>query len=148
MEFREEHYSFRSDIWEDLISVIFTDDIDTSIKDQCEFQGFKAEPYLFGNKSINGCVIDLDEPNYRATWVMFKIGYCDESTIVHEIVHLVRRQLEGKGLKHNKHTTEVFAYTTAFYYKKIMSIYKDNHYDKKKAKVDMKNKPPKNEING
>ena len=122
MDIKEEHFQIHSEIWEDTLNVIFTEDIDLSIRTQCEIQGFDHKPYMSEGKVIDGCVLTVEEPNYRSIWFLLKIG-CVESTVVHELEHFVFRLLDSKGICHNYHTTEVFAYTFAFYYKEIMKIY-------------------------
>lgn len=138
---REDHYYFSTGVWEDGVCVIFTTDINKTIIEQAKEQDFDPEPYLFRNgQDINGAVILVEEPNYRANWVLLKYGV-DESTIVHEIEHLVFRILSSKGLKHNRHTTEAYAYTFSYFYSQIMDIFRTNKHYKP---INNQQKPKKN----
>lgn len=117
-------YQISTEIWEDTINLIFTDDIEQSIINQAALQQFDPSPYLFGGKQLYGAVLIIEEPNYRANWMLFNYD-AKEHTVVHEIEHFVFHLLNSKGLKHNKKTTEAYAYTFAYIYKKVMGIYRE-----------------------
>ena len=136
----EDVYYIDSDhVYQDMVSVVFTDDIDESIKDQCARLKI-SDKKLLGNNTAAACVCYVNEVSkagkkVSATWALFDVRKINNGIIVHECVHLAFQMLNDRGLKHKSSTDEAYAYLTQWLYNKISGFHKRYLQEKKYLKA-------------
>lgn len=120
----EEVFYIKDHVYQDTVSVIFTDNLNKAIKQQCKMRGFSPKRYLVDDDT--GAVVEyVKEKNYTASWVLFDINKYKESTVVHECLHLAHHLLEPRGLKLKDSTSEAYAYLIEFLFTKITGFYEE-----------------------
>ena len=126
----EEVFVITDHIFEDAISVIFTDNINESVEWQCKHWGINPVKYIIKDGESHAAVFYVKEPELRATWVIFDINNIDTGIIVHEIFHLVQDLLYKRDIKLSRATGEVFAYTNQWFFNKINNFWNEVKADK------------------
>ena len=117
-------------IWGDAISVIFTDDVNKIIRRQCRIHKFKPDKYLL-DKHDSAAVLNVEEDDFRATWVVFDFNLCAPDVICHECGHLTYNLLATRHIEHTHHTDEVYQYTHGWLFKKMYDFWLELHKQKK-----------------
>ena len=124
MEVKENVLVISDHIFAEAVNVVFTDNINESIKLQSEYHKIDPKPYLT-SPNTSGVVCHVYEQDYRATWVLFDINKVDEGVIVHEVIHIVFNILTIREINHVLETDEVFAYTTQWFFNKIFDFWNE-----------------------
>jgi hypothetical protein len=136
----EEVYYIDGDhAFQDAVNVIFTDDIDESIKQQCSRLKIDTDN-LVGGIPSSACVCFVDKistsgKKILATWALFDVNKINDGVIVHECIHLSFYMLDRRGLKHVEETDEAYAYTTQWLFNKIKGFHKEYIKQKKLNKI-------------
>lgn len=113
------------DIFQDKISVVFTDSPIESIQNQVDVNKLNLNQYGWSKKGDAGAaVFSIEESHYRAIWVVFDIDEYREDIVVHECMHLCTAIVYARGIEYSPATDEVYAYTIQYLYEQIIEIAK------------------------
>lgn len=126
----EVYYIDKDHIFQDFVSVVFTDNIDESVTGQFKRLGLTLADKFKDGDTGAACVWTINELNKSnkrvyATWMLFDVNKINPGIIVHESVHLCLELLLKRGIKHKPSTDEVYAYTTQWVFNKVSVFYAD-----------------------
>jgi hypothetical protein len=125
----EEVYHIEDHIYQDLIDVVFTDDINQSIREQCKVKNISTKDLIGGDMSACVCCIDRKNKTtgqrVYGTWALFDVNKTTPDIIVHECVHLARTLAHKRGLWFTEETEEAYAYLIQWLFNKINGYYND-----------------------
>jgi len=115
----EEVFVISGHIFQDVISIIFTSNINDSITWQCKHKKISPAKFIADKDKINAIVCYVDDGDLQETWVLFDINKINTGIIVHEVTHVVHDILSKRDIKLSHKTEEVFAYTNEWFFNKI-----------------------------
>lgn len=119
----EEIYIINDHIFEDIISVIFTDDINETIKHNAKVNNFEPGKYLVDH--ADAVCLDIEEPGFNSLALIFDIAKINAGRIVHETNHLTYNMLDKRDMPLNDETMEVYAYTQTWLFNKVHNFWID-----------------------
>jgi hypothetical protein len=108
-------------IWEDVINVILTDDINATIKHNAEVNNFNPDKYLTDH--ADAVCLDIEEPGFNSCALIFDISKINVGRIVHETNHLTYNILDKRDVPLNDETMEVYAYTQTWLFNKVYDFW-------------------------
>jgi|SRR6478736_3114759 len=117
----------------DVYNVVFTNDIQSTVRYQCDRCKIPSKKFLPGNNCL-GCFINTGDKYGRRMWILLDIEKVSERVIVHECFHAIYYLLDTKGVKLKPSSEETFAYLLDSLYTRVRRVMKTAEVEYKKYK--------------